>query len=591
MTVPEAPTLMPPSSRLQTTNDISHGVPNLPDQPYDTLEALLNALNAWGRQRGVGFTKMRPSNYVNGSPTRYEIACDRGGREKTSKAMLRRTTTSKTGCPWFGVAKALAESDRKWTFEAKIMHHNHEITAGDVFELTTHRGHRGLTDAMKADVATLSLNASQRPRDIVSYLRRTYPDTVFTAKDVENYRQRLQRDKQDGKTPTQTLLQILRDTDTYHVVRTDPADPDKITGLFWTYAWCVDMWKKYPWVLQLDNTYKTNRFNMPLFQVTGVTNVATTFNARFGLVDNECEDGFMWLAHQLLTCQIHHGIQRPGVVITDFERALKNALKCQFPETHQQICVFHVNKNVVLNIKRKWKKPSGQSTAPNTEDEAVADPLLLDQEDQRQLYQLNQPLTEDEDPDTIRLPCREDLAHSPAGMYALWKFMVYCQDDSEFDEAWARFKEEFPEQEAIIGYIETHYLPYKEQWAHPWTSRLMNFGQRTTSPTETAHRELKAYLVNGKSGLLKLHEVILEMLANKETAYKERIATQKRRLRTEFLGQGFAWLGSTNREVSYRAIDKVNQQKKLAIASRPGGGTRYPGGRPLRPCTGRFTNQ
>lgn len=101
-------------SRLQTTNDISHGVPNLPDQPYDTLEALLNALNAWGRQRGVGFTKMRPSNHVNGSPTRYEIACDRGGREKTSKAMLRRTTTSKTGCPWFGVTKALAESDRKY---------------------------------------------------------------------------------------------------------------------------------------------------------------------------------------------------------------------------------------------------------------------------------------------------------------------------------------------------------------------------------------------------------------------------------------------------------------------------------------------
>lgn len=168
--------------------------------------------------------------------------------------------------------------------------------SGDAADLITHRIHRGLTDDMKAEIAVLSLNPAQRPRDIVSYLRQAYPDAVFTQKDVENHRSRLQRDKQDGKTPTQTLLTILRETGTYHVVRTDPTDHNKIIGLFWTYPWCIEMWGKYPWVLQLDNTYKTNRFNIPLFQVTGVTNVTTTFNAAFGLVDNEREDGFGWLA-------------------------------------------------------------------------------------------------------------------------------------------------------------------------------------------------------------------------------------------------------------------------------------------------------
>ncbi|KAK0721224.1 hypothetical protein B0T21DRAFT_295016 [Apiosordaria backusii] len=169
--------------------------------------------------------------------------------------------------------------------------------------------------------------------------------------------------------------------------------------------------------------------------------------------------------------------------------------------------------------------------------------------------------------------------------------MVYCQDEDEFDEAWDRFQTEFPEQEAIRSYLETHYLPCKEQWGGPWVTRYQNFGQRTTSPTESAHRELKSYLVNGKSSLYKLHEVIQEMLNTKEITYKQRIATQKARLRTEFKGPSFGWLGSTNMEVSYKAVDKVNHQKKIAIASQPGGSARYPTGRPLRPCTGRFSRQ
>lgn len=208
---------------------------------------------------------------------------------------------------------------------------------------------------------------------------------------------------------------MLRETGTYHVVRIDPTDHHKITGLFWTYPWCIEMWRKYPFVLQLDNTYKTNRFSMPLFQATGVTKVTTTFNAAFGLVDNEREDGFGWLAQQLLACQLHYGIESSGVVITDFDKALKNALKDHLPDAHQQICVFHINKNVVLNIKRKWKKTDDenqQPLAPNIADEAFADPILLEEADKHQLRQLNAPLADGEDLGAIRLPSEGEVAHS-----------------------------------------------------------------------------------------------------------------------------------------------------------------------------------
>ncbi|KAM6518946.1 hypothetical protein FSOLCH5_007710 [Fusarium solani] len=67
------------------------------------------------------------------------------------------------------------------------------------------------------------------------------------------------------------------------------------------------MWKRFPEVLGMDNTYKTNRFNMYLFQVTGITD-------------------------KLNQVRISLGILPPSVVITDKEAALKTALAITFPD-------------------------------------------------------------------------------------------------------------------------------------------------------------------------------------------------------------------------------------------------------------------
>ena len=45
----------------------------------------------------------------------------------------------------------------------------------------------------------------------------------------------------------------------------------------------------------MDNTYKTNRFRMPFFKVTSVTNLSINFNVAFGLINNEREEGYEWL--------------------------------------------------------------------------------------------------------------------------------------------------------------------------------------------------------------------------------------------------------------------------------------------------------
>ena len=124
------PPAIPPTHRLLT------------GPPYDAFEELQGDLNSWAKTAGLGFVKLRVSNDVKDfGPTRIGLVCDRGGRQRDSKANIRRTTTQKTGCAWEGVAKALKVNDRRWTFEVLKDQHNHEASDG-VAELTAHRVHR-----------------------------------------------------------------------------------------------------------------------------------------------------------------------------------------------------------------------------------------------------------------------------------------------------------------------------------------------------------------------------------------------------------------------------------------------------------------
>ena len=52
------------------------------------------------------------------------------------------------------------------------------------------------------------------------------------------------------------------------------------------------MWRRFPQVLGIDNTYKTNRFNLYLFQVTDITDQHSVANFAFGLIDTEKQEGF-----------------------------------------------------------------------------------------------------------------------------------------------------------------------------------------------------------------------------------------------------------------------------------------------------------
>ena len=52
-----------------------------------------------------------------------------------------------------------------------------------------------------------------------------------------------------------------------------------------------------------------------------------------------------------------------GVTITDYDDVIRNTVTRVYPETKPQICIFHINKNVALQIKKKWNKDAAAVVA------------------------------------------------------------------------------------------------------------------------------------------------------------------------------------------------------------------------------------
>jgi MULE transposase domain len=564
------------------------------------------ALNDWARDNGLGFRHCQGTNKSKktGQYTRWTVYCDRG-RNRPSIAQVRKQSTTQTGCPWAGVARAPAKEGGLWGLIVTNDTHNHLASR----TAASHTVHQVLTPDMLATVNSQLLTPTIRTNDIFTTLQKQFPDRqhTFSKRLIQNLRQKLQQEKLGGYTPTQALIKDLVEKHVYHDVLWDDGkgtgchqqdDTETISrakrrrpeAIFWSYPWCETMYKRFPWVLQMDNTYNTNRKRMYLFQITVVTNLGSIANVGFGLLRSEKEEGFYWVVEALDRFRTYLQLPSPTVIITDKEMALKNALSAVFPSTQQQLCIFHLNKNMALNIKRKCKDATSAEEI-NAEDEAVEPPLRslddLEAESDKE--------EEDEDEDIgvrdLNRPAIEGatdytlpglLDDTPFGIYTLWRVMVYTAKEEDFDNAWERMQTEF-NRPSLVSYVKKHLIPFKEQWACCYINRYMNFGQRTTSPTEASHRNLKSYLLKGTSTLFRLAEVIQTMLMNAQTAFEKEVDRQETHLRRIYMGQ--TWLGHSNRDISYRGVNILAKQKYLTM--------RYLSSRSvvLSPCTGRFRRQ
>ena len=321
----------------------------------------MEELQGWTNNEGFSVKKARSNNYIKDfGASRVDISCLQD-KIRPSEAHSRATKTIKRDCEFKAVATALQSNGRKWILQIKESVHTHPLAKRPEDVL---HARRGFTAEEKEFVAEYNDKPGAKNRDIAMELRRKFPGIQFNRRQLRNLRFNLRKDDLDGHTAFQATMKILEDKDFEFSVQWSADDENKPTGLFWTIPWCDEMWKLYPLVQMYDNTYKTNNKGLAFFQVVSLNHLGKVFSCAFGLIDNERQEGFDWLMDQVNAHRERIGAGKPAITLTDFDKAMKNSVARVYPDADAQICIFHINKNVVLQVKRKWdKKAAAQVNA------------------------------------------------------------------------------------------------------------------------------------------------------------------------------------------------------------------------------------
>lgn len=567
----ETPSSSEAGDREQSS--IHSSIPNPPNAylgMFATAESLEQAIRSYAKDHHFniarrGYSNVRKGKNGDGLPTRIDLICDQGHRRKPQGVGLRATRTKKSrDCPWRAKMIRSKATGWQWVFEmytnpdGEPLHHNH----GPTPRSESHFMHRQLGEASQRRVEESVRDNTSRPAILRASIRKaTQGQERPTLKDINNIRQRVKRRMREGFTATQAFIRRLRDKAYWYKIRWANDDPatNKPVAFFWTMPYCVSMWQRYPQVLSIDNTYKTNRFKMPFFSCTGQTGTGSVFNRAFGLTLDEKYESCLWLIECLAEIQQRICAPAPKVVITDFDEEMKRALKEVYLQTQQQICIFHINKNITGNVSRKWKSndddPSPSSKADEIYDED------LDEEDRYSLRKLNR--WANKTPGTYTLPNLDQIPVTKEALYELWEIIVYTPSIDQSTDAWELLCNRFSRtQGAVVKYLHDTYIEVVEQWASCYTHQYLNYGVRTTSPTETSHKALKSFVLDGKADLLRLQTGIEELLESQEEDYQLQLSDDILKIRQDWIGR--AYLGNLPGQVTRKALSLINTQYKLA---------------------------
>jgi len=175
------------------------------------------------------------------------------------------------------------------------------------------------------------------------------------------------------------------------------------------------------------------------------------------------------------------------------------------------------------------------------------------------------------------------IPHNHHGVEAMFKTMVYARTEEFFFQAYSALKQEFSNQPAILRYIQKIWMPSREQWATCYTKNYKNYGARATSTTEASNFNIKSYLLNGKSTSFRLFKAAEALAKRQGKAFLETLAREAVNTKQNYLTR--TYLGSLPRTVSYKALELINQEYRIAKAAFPTPGRTAIELKPCNECT------
>ncbi|XP_028065806.1 protein FAR1-RELATED SEQUENCE 5-like [Camellia sinensis] len=208
-----------------------------------------------------------------------------------------------------------ASEGGKYVVTHFVADHNHELAEQHCVMYL--RSHRSLNSADKAQAMAMR-NVGVRTSQIMDYMVNqsgSYENVGFVRTNLHNHIQAERRaqvedgDAQDSKSQ---------------------AD----------YA-------KFGDVLIFDSTYRTNAYKKPFVMSAGVTSHFRTTIFACVLLANETIETYTWILETFMEAM---GNEAPVSVLTDGDKAMREAIRRVFPDARHRLCNWHLGKNAVSNV-------------------------------------------------------------------------------------------------------------------------------------------------------------------------------------------------------------------------------------------------
>ncbi|GJJ76560.1 hypothetical protein EMPS_08919 [Entomortierella parvispora] len=212
---------------------------------------------------------------MNGQSPRVIFGCKKAGKHVPQKNVdpdkHRNCTSSRECCPCQIVVRSPRELFPRWRITSLVTDHCHELKKCDILE--SNQRDKRLSAEMLQLITTHAGKCD--PKFIVYMLQHEWPDKAFDLRTVANAIQKAKNSAHIGGSEAAELHKILQDktrNDKDWFFATDLDENGRLRRMFWMSPSQRYLYRRYRDVVISDNTYKTNRFGMPLNVIVIIDN-------------------------------------------------------------------------------------------------------------------------------------------------------------------------------------------------------------------------------------------------------------------------------------------------------------------------------
>ncbi|KAG2665167.1 hypothetical protein I3760_16G117800 [Carya illinoinensis] len=294
---------------------------------FEGVKELLAYYKKYAKQEGFGVRTQRTKRDDDGRPVYVTVGCARGGKYQPKHNNISKPRpTTKTDCK--AKVNATLKQNEKWLLTTKTrLLRSHKVLdeySQRILELNDRAGIQ-----MNKNYYSLVVDAGG------------FENLEFQEKDCRNFidKSRHLRLGKGGGEALRVYFQRMRQKNDGFVYDIDVDDEGRLRNVFWANARCRASYECFGDVVTFDTTYLTNRYGMPFAPFVGVNHHGQSILLGAGLLSSEDTHTFIWLFSTWLECM--NG-RAPKAIITDQDRAMKNAIALVFPGTRYRYCLWHI---------------------------------------------------------------------------------------------------------------------------------------------------------------------------------------------------------------------------------------------------------